>query len=149
MKYGVDTLGFEEKNILLFGRSLGSAVAIDLAQGKDLFGVILVSPFTNAKAVFDEAGPVARLLIKDKNNFINTSFRNLEKAVNIKAYTLVIHGLGDSLIPFKFGEQIFNSLPGSKELTALEGADHNDFGHRESSDIDLVYWNAVRTVYAR
>ena len=149
LKFARDTLGFEEQNILIFGRSLGSAVAIDLAQGRDLFGLILVSPFTNSKDLFDKAGPIARRLVKDDNNFIETSFKNVDKAMNISAHTVVIHGTNDVLIPFELGERVFSALSGSRELIPLEGADHNDFGHKLSSDLDKEYWAAIKAVITR
>jgi len=147
LEYARSTLNFEEKNILVLGRSLGSAVALDLAQERNLFGIILVSPFTDSRAIFDNLGSIPRSFIKDKNNFIDTSFKNLEKSRKVLSRTLVIHGTADRIIPVELGEKVYKALPGRKKFVRLEGADHNRFGFSDSSEADKLYWAAVGTIF--
>ena len=47
--YVTRRLGFSENNIILFGRSIGASVALNLAQHKNLKGMVLVSPLTRAR----------------------------------------------------------------------------------------------------
>ena len=116
---------------------------MDLAQWKNLFGLVLVSPFTNSSSVFDTFPWLAKLFVRNNNNFIETSFRNLEKAANIKDHTLVIHGTADNIIPFRMGKQIFEVLPGDKKFLSLDGAEHNNFGYADISGLDKLYWSAI------
>jgi len=152
LEYAGSSLGFDEQNIVIFGRSLGSAVAIDVAQGKNLFGLVLVSPFTNSRAIFDGLPPLARLIVRDKKKSIDTSFRNVEKAANIHSRTLVMHGTADTIIPFQMGKKVFEALPQSnsekrsKTFVALDGADHNNFGYTDLSEVDKLYWSAIEEI---
>ena len=47
LKYITETLGFSEKNIIIFGRSIGTTVAINTAENRELGGVVLVTPLTS------------------------------------------------------------------------------------------------------
>ncbi len=92
----------DEKNIILYGESLGTGVATHLAQNKSYAGVILETPFTSmtdAAKVFYPYIPV-NLLLKDK-------FENYKKIKNINSPILVMHGELDKIVPFAMGEKIF------------------------------------------
>ncbi len=56
LTYARDSLGFAEQQIFLLGRSLGSAIAIDLAQNRVLAGLMLVSPFTSGRDMAGQMG---------------------------------------------------------------------------------------------
>ena len=94
--------GVDEKNLILYGESLGTGVAAHLAQNKSYAGVILETPFTSmidaAKAFYPYI-PVS-LLLKDK-------FENYKKVGNIKSPILVMHGEADQIVPFSMGKKIY------------------------------------------
>ena len=73
--------GVKKENIILYGESLGTGVAVQLAQ-EDTFNL-----------------PV-KLLLKDK-------FDSIKKIKNVKIPILIMHGAQDSIIPFKMGVEIF------------------------------------------
>ena len=94
--------GVDEKNLILYGESLGTGVATHLAQNKDYAGIILETPFTsmiNAAKTFYPYIPV-KLLLKDK-------FENYKKIKNINLPILVMHGEVDQIVPFSMGKKIY------------------------------------------
>ena len=94
--------GVLEKNIILYGESLGTGVATQLAQNKKFAGVILETPFTSmidAAKIFYPYIPV-NLLLKDK-------FENYKKIKNINSPILVMHGEKDQIVPFSMGKKIY------------------------------------------
>ena len=94
--------GVSEKNLILYGESLGTGVATHLAQNKNFAGVILETPFTSmidAAKKFYPYIPV-KLLLKDK-------FENYKKIKNINLPILIMHGEIDQLVPFSMGKKIY------------------------------------------
>ena len=96
------TKGLENKDIVLYGESLGTGVATHLAQNKSYAGIILETPFTSmidtAKTFYPYI-PV-NLLLKDK-------FENYKKIKNINSPILVMHGEVDQIVPFSMGKKIY------------------------------------------
>tara|TARA_E500000178_G_scaffold201647_1_gene199404 strand:- start:168 stop:680 length:513 start_codon:yes stop_codon:yes gene_type:complete len=94
--------GLNEKNIILYGESLGTGVVTHLAQNKNYAGIILETPFTSmveAAKTFYPYIPV-NLLLKDK-------FENNKKIKNIISPIMVMHGEIDQIVPFSMGKKIF------------------------------------------
>jgi fermentation-respiration switch protein FrsA (DUF1100 family) len=94
--------GVKEKDIILYGESLGTGIATELAQHKNFAGLILETPFTsmiNAAKEFYPYIPV-NLLIKDR-------YENYKKIKNIKIPILVMHGEKDTIVPFSMGKKIY------------------------------------------
>ena len=96
--------GVEEKNIIIYGESLGTGVAIEVGQDKKFAGIILESPFTSMIEAGKEKYPFlpVRFLLKDKYESIN-------KIKNIKSPILVMHGKVDKIVPFYMGKKIYES----------------------------------------
>ena len=94
--------GVNEKNLILYGESLGTGVAVHLAQNKSFAGVILETPFTSMMAAAKEFYPYIpiKLLLKDK-------FENYKKIKNINSPILVMHGEEDKIVPFSMGKKIY------------------------------------------
>ena len=94
--------GISEKNLVLYGESLGTGVATHLAQERGFAGIILETPFTSmvdAAKIFYPYIPV-NLLLKDK-------FENYKKIKKIDSPILVMHGEIDQIVPFSMGKKIF------------------------------------------
>ena len=101
--------------IIAHGRSLGGAVAIDLASRKPLGGLIIESSFVSAFRVVTGY----RIFPFDK-------FRNLDKIEHVRCPVLVIHGRQDEVIPFWHGEQLFELANEPKTNFWVDGAGHNN-----------------------
>ena len=112
--------GFPIERIVVFGRSIGSAVAVDLARGRDLAGVILESPFTNmgevARAVF--GAPAAWT--------VGEMFDSESKISELRAPLLFFHGDHDDIVNIELGRRLYAQAPEPKTFEVIEGAGHND-----------------------
>ena len=133
LNYAQNELGFKFSNIILFGRSIGSAVAVELAQKNDFGAMILVSPITSAKAQAKASGMGALA------SLAGDAFNNLEKVKNITTPVLIIHGKEDQIIPYQMGREIYNAINAPKEFVEIPRAGHNDL----SSGLYPQYWQAV------
>jgi fermentation-respiration switch protein FrsA (DUF1100 family) len=107
--------------IVLFGRSLGAAVAAEMAGRFQSQGLILESPFISiaamARAIFPWL-PIGPLLL--------TRYDVLDKVKKIKVPVLVLHGDRDEIVPFDHGQTVFAAAPEPKKFYTIAGASHND-----------------------
>jgi fermentation-respiration switch protein FrsA (DUF1100 family) len=108
-------LQVEPRRIIAYGRSLGGAVAADLASRKMVGGVVLESTFTSAFLVVTRI----RVLPFDR-------FETLSKLPAIQCPILVVHGRRDEVIPFRHGERLFEAANEPKRSLWVESAGHND-----------------------
>ncbi|MBD1139477.1 alpha/beta hydrolase [Pelagibacterales bacterium SAG-MED46] len=95
-------LGLFEEDIIIYGESLGTGVATEIAQHSNFAGLVLETPFTSmveAAKNFYPYIPVG-LLLKDK-------YKNSLKIKNINIPVLVMHGESDQIVPFWMGKKIY------------------------------------------
>ena len=95
-------LGLLEEDIIIYGESLGTGIATELAQNNNYAGLILETPFTSmieAAKNFYPYIPVG-LLLKDK-------YKNDKKILDINIPLLVMHGEADQIVPFWMGKKIY------------------------------------------
>ncbi len=115
-------LGYSPKDIILYGESLGSGVAVQMATKFNVAAIILESPYSSIASVAQRTYwfvPVAWLL---KDGFNSAKF-----APKILTPTLIIHGTSDSVVPFKEGQKLFNLIKAPKKFVEVQGADHLGF----------------------
>jgi hypothetical protein len=112
--------GIDETRVVLFGHSLGGAIAVDLAADRKLAGVVLESTFTSlADVARGFAGPLGSLLLRGR-------FDSRSKIGRLRAPLLQLHGDRDTLVRFEVGRALFEAAPQPKRFEALRGAGHND-----------------------
>jgi fermentation-respiration switch protein FrsA (DUF1100 family) len=128
--------GVRAEHVLYFGRSLGSAVTVDLALAHPPRGVVLESPFTSVRAMANGLLPGAGYLFR-------TRWDSLAKIGGLRAPLLVIHGESDEVVPFAQGRALFEAAPEPKTFVALRGSRHYDL---EAAWSD--YWAAWRRFLA-
>ena len=94
--------GIRENNIIIYGESLGTGVATEIAQNKNFGGIILESPFTSMIAAGKDKYPYlpVRLLLKDK-------YESDKKIKNINSPILIMHGKVDNIVPFHMGKKMY------------------------------------------
>jgi hypothetical protein len=119
-RYVAETRGIPGQEIILFGRSLGSALATDLAIKVPCRCLIIESPFTNSS---DMAKLFAPFLFDWRPSI---PYDNLGKIDKVKAPVMVIHGEQDEIIPVDMGRRVFAAAPEPKELYIIPRAHHND-----------------------
>ena len=111
--------GIKDKQIIIYGESLGTGVSAEVAQNRDFAGIILESPFTSMV----DAGkhyyfylPVS-LLLKDR-------YETIKKLKNIKIPILVMHGKNDKIVPFQMGKKVFSEANEPKYSYFPKDDDH-------------------------
>ena len=107
--------------IVLFGRSLGCAVAVEVAAGRETYAVILESPFTSTHDMARRLFPLLPL-----GMLITTRLDSLAKIGKVRAPLLVLHGDADQTVPIELGRELFDAANQPKRFHVIEGADHND-----------------------
>jgi len=92
----------KERNIIIYGESLGTAVAVEIAQNRNFAGIILESPFTSMTDVGKNKYPFLpiKLLLKDK-------YESDKKIKNISIPILIMHGKVDKIVPFNMGRKMY------------------------------------------
>ncbi|HJT77165.1 MAG TPA: alpha/beta hydrolase [Gemmataceae bacterium] len=106
------------ERVLLYGGSLGCAVAIDLARRRPHRAMVLVSAFTSVRDMAVRLVPwVPRRLVRDR-------FDNLAKIGKCLRPVFLAHGTADRLVPFKQGQRLFAAAPEPKEFFPMQGYDH-------------------------
>jgi len=114
-------LHWPAEDIIVLGRSLGSALATRLVQQRACHGLILVAPFLSlAEAVGQYiGGSLARALVGDM-------FSTADHMADIQVPTLVIHGQEDRLVPPSHGRRLFELCPHTRKVfVSPEGMGHN------------------------
>lgn len=113
-------LNVSRSNLVLFGRSLGTGVAVEMATRGFGNRLILVSPFSSMLNLARNVAPFlpTRWLVLDR-------YDTLAKASAIRQPTLIIHGVKDSVVPCDMGKAVAARIPGA-EIRILPDADHND-----------------------
>ena len=110
--------------LLVMGRSLGSAVAIEIAyrKGDDIAGLIVESGFSHTMPLLLRLGlDPADLQIDEQDGFLN-----VHKIMQITRPSLFLHAQFDQLIPLTDAEILqAQSAARSKEFQVVPGADHN------------------------
>lgn len=109
------------ERIILYGRSLGGGVAVDLASRQKHAGLVLNGTFTSIPELAQQKFPwlPARWMVRNQ-------FNNLAKIGNCRSPVFIAHGTRDSLIPLSQGEQVYDAAHEPKRFYRLEGLDHND-----------------------
>lgn len=114
-RHAVETLKIPPSRLVLYGRSVGSGPASDLAARVPAGGLVLESAFVSAFRVLTKV----TLLPFDR-------FDNLRHVRELRAPILVIHGTDDQVIPVAHGRRLFEAARQPKQALWAEGAHHND-----------------------
>lgn len=123
---------YPNNDVVLYGTSLGAAVASHVAAEMDVELIILDAPFdslTNRAQASMKLYPVG-LLLRDKWN-------NIEALNSQSAPIVWIHGTQDTVIPLDFGQNLFDSYYGEKTAHIIQGGGHNDLWFRGGREIVL------------
>ena len=115
----LESKGIKENNIIIYGESLGTGIATEIAQNKNFAGIILESPFTSMIEAGKTKYPFlpVRFLLKDK-------YESNKKIKNIKSPILIMHGKVDNIVPFYMGEKMYELANDPKYSYFSEYDDH-------------------------
>jgi uncharacterized protein len=117
----LESNGIGRERVVLWGQSLGSGVAAEMAARGRARAVVLVTPYTSIADVASRFAPRIlwlRLVVRDR-------YDTLSKAPKITQPALVVHGNRDELIPYEMGVRLSKVLPRAV-LYTVEGGHHGD-----------------------
>lgn len=115
--------GWAEQQMIYFGRSLGAAIALQLALESPPAGLVLESPFTSVEAIGRHHYP---LLWRLAGWALDVRYDTLSKIDKIKAPLLIFHGEQDEIIPLQMGRELFERAPQPKQFYSIPFAGHNN-----------------------
>ncbi len=110
----------EPENIIIFGRSLGGAIAAWLAKNTKPRALIVESSFTSVEAIGQRMYPFMPVKLISR-----MKYDTLENIKHVKCPVLVIHSQDDELISYDYGQQIFDAANEPKKFLGIRGT-HND-----------------------
>lgn len=111
--------GYKPENISLYGRSLGGAVALELASKVKVRSVVVQSSFSSLRDIVKYSQPYLPAILVD-----NKIFNSLERIKEINAPILIGHGTKDDVVPVEHGCKLYNVANEPKKLIILPGAGH-------------------------
>jgi fermentation-respiration switch protein FrsA (DUF1100 family) len=121
----LDARGIGPERLVMWGQSLGTGVAAEMARRGRGRALVLVTPYTSIPDLVTDVVPIAPagLLLRDV-------FDTAGKSASIGIPTLVIHGDEDEVVPFWMGERLARSIAGAR-LVRVPGGRHGDLFVRE------------------
>jgi uncharacterized protein len=113
--------GFKENEMIAYGRSIGSGVAVDLCSKHRLKGLMLEAPYASLTQLVNERVPYLF-----SSYWLRYRFDNQRKIHDVKCPMLIIHGEADAVIPVAHSQNLFNVFKGKKHLIRIPGGPHNN-----------------------
>lgn len=130
--------GVPAERIIVFGHSLGSAVAVDLASRVPVGGLILEGALTSVVDRGAELYPFIPV-----RWIAGTRFPSIQKIADVRASKLFLHAAGDEVIPLAHGRRLYEAAPPPKTFVELRG------GHGDAFDTDSAnYFGAIERFLA-
>ena len=115
----------DPQRIILYGRSLGTAAAVELAaapvDGPPPYALILYSPLTSLGAMARAIHPRLPLHL-----LAGSQFNSLARIGRVPCPILIIHSSDDEIIPVEQGRQLFAAAPEPKQFLDPDASGHND-----------------------
>ena len=126
-----------EKDIVVYGRSVGSAPATYLATVRHPRTLILEAPFYSLQDMVAQQLPFAV-----PSPLLKYTFRNDLWAADVQCPVHIFHGTRDEVIPFTSGERLVTRFPGDSRLITIDGGMHNNLEQFP------LYHEELRTILA-
>jgi fermentation-respiration switch protein FrsA (DUF1100 family) len=120
--------------VVLYGQSLGSAVAVELASRERVRGLILEAPFASIPAMARAVYPFLSVW-----PFLRTRYDSLSRIGDVEAPVLILHSEKDEIVPYQQGRDLYAAAREPKRFHTIVGAGHNDAFYRGGQG----YWQAL------
>lgn len=117
----INEKGFTANEVIIYGRSIGTGVAVELASRHLSKGLILESSYTSLKKLANQKVPFLLPSL-----FLRYQFDNKRKINAIKCPIVFFHGSNDTLIPFTHTKELFEEFKGEKKMVIIQDGGHND-----------------------
>ncbi len=124
--------GVPKERVTLWGASLGTGVATEMAHRGRAAALVLFTPYTSIPAVAARwvPGLPMTMIVRDR-------YDSLEKAKDVTMPTLIVHGTADGVVPYDMGVTLSHAFPHARLFTVLGGG-HMDLLIRDPSLFDTV-----------
>ncbi|AZZ35437.1 alpha/beta hydrolase [Bdellovibrio sp. qaytius] len=122
--------------IILYGRSLGSALASYLASKNKVQALILETPYLSIKAMAKVLFPFV------PSFFVHYDLDNAKNIQGLNIPILILHGTGDTVVPYIQGKELA-ALNSNAEFITIDDGNHNTLANYP------LYWNAVENFVAK
>lgn len=136
-KLAYDTLvglGVDPSEIVLYGESIGSGVAVQVAAEKEVAGIILDAPYTSVLEIAAAAYPFLPV-----RTFLTDRYETMRFIGQVNAPLLVVHGEADDVIPVAMGRAVHAAARGPKDIVTFPRAGHSDH-HLHGSYEAIFSW---------
>ncbi|WP_053006190.1 alpha/beta hydrolase [Kiloniella spongiae] len=123
--------GYTDEQLIMYGESLGTGMAVWLASKHNVKAVILEAPYSSIADVAQSKYWFlpARFLLKDK-------WKSHEAIKDVKAPVFIFHGEKDGVIPVQFSRKLLKAIPGQKQAAFFEKGFHMDlYEHGAEKDV--------------
>jgi pimeloyl-ACP methyl ester carboxylesterase len=137
--------GVKAEKLALYGQSLGTTAAIDLASRRPCAALVVESGLSSAS----DMGAISFPWLPRQLHFLaKNRFESARKIADVKCPALVAHGTNDAVIPVEQGRKLYESARDPKRLVIVEGGDHFLFGSAGEKFVTGVV-DFIRTSVAR
>ena len=137
--------GWRHDGIIMFGQSLGAAVALQMALEAKPAGLVMESSFTSIAEVVKYVSPLAYFTVGWWS--INFPFDNAAKIGRSDVPLLLIHGDHDPVVPVEMTRRLFVRARDPKMLYIIDGGGHCDVFERDFTDY-LAAWDSYQLMIA-
>lgn len=124
--YLIEIMGFLPENVIVYGKSIGTCPAIDLAAKKQIGKMIIDSGFSSAADMGKLIIPFFSMRI-----LMSLRFNSIQKIKHINCEKFFIHSVNDEIVPFKLGKKLYDQALEPKEFFQTIGS-HNGFFYEHS-----------------
>lgn len=137
-RFAIEGLGASGDRIAIFGHSLGSAIATELASEQRPTALLLQSPFTSAQAMARRMNLPGLTLFWRLISRVH--YDTADRVRTLMAPVFVAHGERDRVVPATMGRAVYDAAAVKGELLLVPSAGHNDVAERAPSE----YWSWIR-----
>ncbi len=134
IEYASKELSIKPEQMIAYGESLGTGVAVQMATEYPFQGIVLQSPFTSILQLGKDAYPWLPVEILQLDRF-----DSLSKIGKIRSPLFLIHGTIDIIVPIKYGKQLFAAAPEPKESYYYPYAKHTDINVETTAEMVLEF----------
>ena len=122
-KHLISDRQIEPQDIVIYGESLGGAVAIDLAiEHPEAAGIIVQSSFTSMSSQIKQLYPALSIFPLDL--ILHQRFASIDKGKQLSLPVLFIHGTRDKIVNYKMSGELYAAASQPKTLFYIPGAEH-------------------------
>lgn len=130
--------GIGPNDIVIYGESLGTGVAVQLAATVRSRALILEAPMSSVRDIAQSQFPYLPISILLKDQFLSIDYID-----QIRMPLLIIHGDSDKIIPISSGRMLFEKAIEPKEFQSIKGAGHNNLDRYVVTEIVQAFLDDV------